>query len=423
MAVGRAQQQQQLVAADAPGLDWDSLSSRTAITHFPKLGILVKGARQSFRKGQPLIASVHAASPLESAPGKGRTVTMEMYDRRMNDLAFELMANRRHILNGSLDAADFIADKSNLDHLILVKLYNQVLGKQMPWFFLDEMFVSMPMDQLTLRMTYKDNPAAAQRVPRRARYDQSYVAYDEIEFNLEKTVMSYDIPIEDPMRALLSPTEPIEQSQEYSIKFARENDAMEALKKLKYYYKRSDLSKGADAFEHESAPTLASDDDNIPNPEPLDANGFHSKNKTVNELQKARTAFLKLYDLPLTHAACSPTTAMNIAQNTWTGANTIFNVEAYRTVGGVRPFPGLADATMVIAPLLDDNVIYWTSKPSLPLVLGEGPKITKKWDDEEQWTNKSASADFYQYKCAHEDLSEIPRKFGVIMQVSTEGTV
>ena len=74
---------------------------------------------------------------------------------------------------------------------------------------------------------------------------------------------------------------------------------------------------------------------------------------------------------------------------------------------------------MVISAVCPNDILYWSSKPSLPLVLGEGPKITQSWNDYDRWTDKTASADFYQYKCAHEDLNEITRKFGCIMKISS----
>ena len=123
-------------------------------------------------------------------------------------------------------------------------------------------------------------------------------------------------------------------------------------------------------------------------------------------------------DVILTHFACSPRTAQEIAQNTWTEPNTIFNVEAYRTNGGVRPFPGLSDATMVISQVVPENVLYGASKPNNVLVKAEGPKITKTWEDNSRFTMQTATADFHQYKCAHEDLT-MDRKFGVIVDLQT----
>ena len=127
---------------------------------------------------------------------------------------------------------------------------------------------------------------------------------------------------------------------------------------------------------------------------------------------------MQQYDVVLTHCAMSPQTAMEIAQNTWTDTNTINNVEAYRTRGGIRQFPGLSETTAVISQVVDDNKLYFAAKEHNVLVKAEGPKITKSWEDNDRWTNKTATADFHQYKCAHEDLT-MNRKFGLIIDLQT----
>ena len=138
----------------------------------------------------------------------------------------------------------------------------------------------------------------------------------------------------------------------------------------------------------------------------------------VNEVQQMRNDFMEEFDMILTHFACSPITAMEIAQNTWTEPNTIFNVEAYRTNGGIRPFPGMSDATMVIAQVVPQNVLYCTVKPTNVMTLGEGPKITRSWEDNSRFAQQTAMADFHQYKCAHEDIT-FDRKFAVIAEISS----
>ena len=388
------------------------------VTLFPDRGVLVKGYHEEWTGAQQLVGAVSLEKPKVPQYNVGPDTKTNLFDRQMAALTASIARNRNKIIAGQLTAADYVQNKDNLDHLILVRLHNQLQGALQKWFFLDEMFTSIQMDKLTLRMSFRDNPAAAQKVPRRQQYDVARVAYDEVVFNLEKLVTAYDMPIEDPLRALLSPIEPLEQSNEYAQKYARENDAFEALKKLKYYYDPSKSQNSGEWFTAESAPA----DTNvarIPNPNTLAAGDVHSKFKTVNEIQKMRTRFMVENDLILTHGACSPKTAMELAQNTWTQPNTIFNVEAYRTAGGVRNFPGISDATMVISAMVDDDVVYWTSKPSAPMVLGEGPKMARSWEDNDTWVSKNATADFYQYKCAHEDLSDITRKFGVIMPIST----
>lgn len=397
-------------------------------TYFPHSGLIAAGRHEELGPFVPIIGTMTAAqrnpSLLDVAHRDYQTPTStKLYSQQLAALTAALHANRDKIMAGqinmnSLTGAAFVEGKSNLDHLILVKLHQQLQGALQRWFYLDEMFTSMPMDKLTMRISFKDNPAAAQKIPRRQEYNIARVAYDEILFNLEKLVVAYDMPIEDPMRALINPVQPLKDANEYANKYARELDALEALKELKYVYKK-DAAAGEKFDSDELSDVQNTNAEAISNPTTIGAGGIHSAFKTVNEIQTARTEFLTENDNILTHAACSPKTAMEIAQNTWTGPNTIFNVEAYRTAGGVRPFPGLSDATMVISAICPNDILYWSSKPSLPLVLGEGPKMTQSWNDYDRWTDKTASADFYQYKCAHEDLNEITRKFGCIMKISS----
>ena len=109
------------------------------------------------------------------------------------------------------------------------------MGEQMRWFYLDAMYNSMTMDKLLYRMPFQDNPAAAQRVPRREQYDTTLVKYDEIAFNLEKVVTSYDIPIEDTLRALIDPITPLSKNNKWSMAYFREREALAGLQQIGNY--------------------------------------------------------------------------------------------------------------------------------------------------------------------------------------------
>ena len=381
-----------------------------SVTYLPKSKLFVEGAHESMPRAPTLIASsrTEKIEGTLNATYKQHTTPISPEIRKLTAMA---VANRNDILTGQLTAADFEANRANLDHLILVKLHQQVMGDQMKWFHLDEMFNTLELDKLLYRMTFKDNPAAAQKVGRREQYSTTDVPYDEIEFYLEKSVTSWDMPIEDPLRALISPIMPLEQTSDWSMSYLREKEAAKALDGLKYHYEAN--KNGKAAFTHETRSSLP-DDGKLNDPTILTTAGVHHKDKIVNEIQDMSNKFLKAFDVPLTHYACSPKTAMAIAQNTWTENNTIFNVEAYRTNGGVRPFPGLSEATLVISLALDDNLLYCASKPNNVLVKAEGPKITKAWEDNSRFTQQSATLDFFQYKSAHEDLTNITRKFGCI---------
>ena len=387
----------------------------TSVTYMPQSQVYIEGNHESMPYHPSLLARTKITKPDGKLDASENKLVSTPLNPTIKRLASLIANSREQILTGQLSAADFEAQRENLDHLILIRLYNQLMGEQFRWFHLDNMFNSINVDSLLLRMSFKDNPAAAQKVGRRQQYDTAKVEYDEIKFELEKVVVSYDVPIEDPLRALIDPVLPLQQSNDYSMAYFREKEALEGLQNLKYHYTKD--ATGAAKFTSTSAPT----DNNtkrISNPDTLTSGNVHSNYKVVNQIQDMRNDFMEENDVILTHFACSPRTAQNLAQNTWTEPNTIFNVEAYRTNGGVRPFPGLSDATMVISQVVGENVLYAASKPNNVLVKAEGPKITKTWEDNSRFTMQTATADFHQYKCAHEDLT-MSRKFGVILDLNT----
>ena len=340
-------------------------------------------------------------------------------DPQLAKMAAFIGQNRRSVIDGSLKAANFDIGRDNLDHLILVRLHNQLMGEQMRWFYLDAMYNDMTLNQLLYRMSFRDNPAMTQEVAAREEFDVTELVYDEINFNLTKKITSWDITIEDRLRATIDPTVGLGQTAEYSMAYFREYEALAGLQKLKYYYKK-------DAPDGEKFDSLVEPADThvarITNPSQMAADAVHSKNKPVNEIQYMVNDFLKENDIRLTHAACHPTTAVELVQNTWTENNTIFNVGAYRTGGGVRPFPGIDNMVMVISQVVPKNTLYFISKPVNIMVKAEGPKITETWHDNNKHRDQTQTLDFHQYKCAAEDFKNISRRFGCIVPIATTDT-
>ena len=394
------------------------MTETKAVTYFPKSGLYFRGEHNVMPQTQNgLLASMRPEFVgSENDPKRSIKTNTTLIDGGIKQLAASVARNKSAILTGSLTAADYEAGRDNIDHLTLIRLYNRLMGDQMKWFHLDEMFNNIQIDKLLFRMSFRDNPAAAQKVGKREEYDTAKVVYDEIEFDLPKYVVSWDIAIEDPLRAMIEPTTPLQQTNDYSMSYNKEAEAFAALKRIGNHYTKD--ASGTGKFTAKSAPA-DSNTKRISNPKALTAGNVHSDEKVVNEIQDASNEFMEEYDMILTHYAMSPKTAMAIAQNTWTDPNTIHNVAAYRTNGGVRQFPGLPDATAVISQMVDDNKLYAVSKPTNVLVKADGPKITKTWEDNTRFTSQTATLDFFQYKCAHEDLTKIDRKFGVIFDLKT----
>ena len=312
----------------------------------PTTGAYYKGHEENMRHGMQVLAqldnpmfptgdatSTLAASSANAYPRNLGTpgsytdipdikkYATQVLDPETYVMAEQIGLNKRAILERTLTAADVEGGRDNLDHLILIRLYNQLMGDQMRWFWLDNMFNEMVVDKLLMRMSFRDNPSVVQEVPPRQPYDITKVTYDEIKFDLTKKVTSWDIAMEDPMRALISPTIPLEQSNQYAMAHYREREAVDALKQLKYHYNKG-AAKGA-KFDSEG---VSSDANAIDSVARIDGeqhpNQIHSPNYPVDTLQEARNEFMEENDAMLTHFAVSPTVARRFAQNSWTEPNT-----------------------------------------------------------------------------------------------------
>ena len=161
-----------------------------ALTYMPKSQTYWSGSHES-RPSDPaaILASVKITPSVRDK--QHEIVTDSIADTTMHAteearLTALIARHKTGIMTGQLKAADFEANRENLNHLILIRLHNQLMGDQMQWFHLDHMFNSIQMDNLLYRMPFRDNPASAQRVPRRGQYDTSKVEYDEIQFDLPK---------------------------------------------------------------------------------------------------------------------------------------------------------------------------------------------------------------------------------------------
>ena len=378
----------------------------TAVTYYPSTGMVHEGDFTSHVDSNPMASVSFTPRPNMDHAFDAHT---RLYSPELRRASQWVASHRGHF---GLQAATYDNARDELDHLTLIRLYNQLRGELQRWFHLDEMFQKITVDKLLLRMAFRGDPARAQRVGAREPYDVARLQADEIQFDLGKIVTSFDIAIEDPMRTMIDPIGPLQENDAFALAYKREFEAAAALKNIGNYYTKS--ASGEAQF---NATTLPADTDaaRISKPDALTAGNVHSDKRTANQIHLMRVAFLRRYSINLTHFAMSPMTIQTLAQNTWTNPNTIFNVENYRTVGGVLPMPGITDAIAVVSPALEDNVIYAASKPSGVLLLAEGPKITKTWYNNIVFTQQTAHLDFVQYKCAHEDLKKITRRFACIL--------
>ena len=391
-------------------------------TYFPKSGAFVAGEQEAYVHGMPVMAIAKQGAPETDANGgfakAGKWTTSNLSASVQKATRFIQKLKQQY--GNNLGAADENITGDFLAPLIQLRLHEQIMGEQQRWFHLANAFNTIQVDKLLYRMPFQDSPAAAQKVAAREQYDVNKVTYHEQFLELEKAVNSYDIAWEDKLRATIDFEPSLSANLNFSIDYLREVDAIEEIKKLgtdgategtatKGYY---NVSTGAFVNTQPSAAAAKLQ------PQKIGTN-THSDQRSVDAVMDSMNLFTEENDMFIDTVVASPKTIMRIAANTWTENNTIFNVEAYRTNGGVRPFPGIPGVQAVMSLLVPDDSLYCFAKNMNTFVLAEGPKQLKMWDDPTRFRKIHAQADFYKHKYMLTDIKydDIKRRFGYIIGV------
>lgn len=293
---------------------------------------------------------------------------------------------------GQLDAATTIADSSNLSHLQMIRLYPEAQGVPTEYFFLDEMFVPRDVPMLQARETFYDTTATAQYRGRLEESTTTKTNYDEISYNLLKLTDKVFTPIEDIMRTIINPQEVDLSQLRWGFKWKRNQSAAAALA------------------------TISNSLGSIHDPTLMSGGGVQSEYNVANQLNGYLNTFLTTEDVKITHLAWNPSDFANYTMNTWTKQGPL-NIEPIRLVGGgVTPCPGLQGVTAVVDSMVPAGTIYAVNKPNA-MRLGEGPKIMRRYYDEERDAEAIKVIDFHQYLNVNTQLSNITREFSATISI------
>lgn len=285
----------------------------------------------------------------------------------------------------------------------LIRAYCALLVAQQKLSPLDSMFKRLDLDGTTHSEKIRTDVQGPQTVPRLGRYAAND-KYGALRFNLRDSPSSYEVPTD------LAKDASYARASANALRdlWKREQRAAAALKRIPYHYQK-DSSGDPKSFSTEIPADNGTQRISCPD-------GGRSNAKMLDEISLFVCQFIECLELPPTHAACSPNTAMLMGRNTETGADPRFE-EACRTCGGEFPFPGMSwpnplTPKMVVSPACQDDVLYVTSQ-MLPVMLrAEGPKIIR------HEPGALAVTDFFQYKCAYEDL-QTDSPFACIVDLQT----
>ena len=266
----------------------------------------------------------------------------------------------------------------------LAQAYDGVQKLQQKLSPLDRMFCPLDLNGTTHNEEFRTSVPNPQTVPHLGRYEPNE-KYGTLWFDLKNSANSYELPADFSKDAPLSqiPADVLRALRR------REQSAAATLKHIPYHYhKNTSVDPGffrVEIPDDNDAQRICYPDGNI--------------SKMLDEICRFVGHFAKSLKLPPTHAACSPYTATLMGLNTETGADPRFEAR-----GGEFPFPGLPrhdpwTPKMVVSPACPDDVLYVASKMSRVLLRAEGPKIIRRGE-----SGALAVRDFFQHKCAYEDL-------------------
>ena len=341
------------------------------------------------------------AGELESVPMNGKLLTTYKKDPKTGRIAKSTPNSQLGSLSASvaknpqmsLHAAISIANSTNLTHLQLIRLFPEAQGVPEEYFYNEEMFVKRDIPQLEFRETFYDTTASAIYLDRLEESKATVTKYDEIKYDLKKLVDKVYTPIEDIFRTIINP-QAVDLSQvNWGFKFQRNKEALKALKKI------GNTQAAVGKFET------------------IGAGDFHSTNRGAKELNEKFNDFLKSNDVRITHVGMNTKLFTEYTENTWTIKGPTDLAPIRLSGGGVVPLPGITGVTAVIDVSIPDNTIYAINKPNA-LRLGEGPKIMRRYYDEERDAEAIKVIDFNQYIAVNDQISKLTRKFGMEIPVT-----
>ncbi len=284
-----------------------------------------------------------------------------------------------------------INNASNLTHLQLIRLFPEAQAAPVEYFYLDNLFVVRDVAMLEYREPFRNVNLTGEYLGRMEESKTTKVDYDEIKYDLPKLVDKSYVPIEDIMRTIIDPQRIQLEQMEWNFKFNRNKTAKRAL-------------------------------DNIGNTQEVEnwagiGTNFHSSNRAASALNSLFNDFLTENDVPITHTAMNAKMLSTLTENTYTRPGGPTGLDAIRVQGGgVIDMPGIPGVTAVIDPLIEDNKIFAINKPNC-LRLGEGPKIMRRYYDEERDSEVVKKLDFHQYIAVNDQLTKIDRQFGITIKV------
>ena len=355
----------------------------------PILGQYIHGQAANTPK-DPMRALRYESVVKETMLGASAKETMNM-----------VLHSHPHAVSQMLKAAPAgVTNSDNIEHLQLIRLHPELQAMPITYFWLESVFVVRQIPHLEYREPFRDVVDGPQYLGRLEQAPATDLKYDEISYSLNKLVDKVYVPFEDIYRTIINPMQADIENVRWAFQRKRNISAREAIMQV------------ANAQGQGSAGT-----DNLTKFELFGSDSpYHSKGHASKELMDLFGVFVDANDINITDVIMHPRLFAEYTENTWTrtGPNQIMPERL--TIGGIRPMPGLDGITATTDLSIPHNTIYAINKPNA-LRLGEGPKILRRYEDNERDAVAIKILDFHQHLAVNAQISKIDRKFGMTITV------
>ena len=351
---------------------------------------------------RPIIGRYNMATPTKPVGPEGyQKINDTMFTASLGNTYKTIKANAGNLTNRMYKAApEGITNSENIELLQLIRLHPELQAMPETYFFLESAFVTREIPHLEYREAFRDVTNGPQYIDRLQQIPASDLKYDNINYSLNKLADKVYVPFEDIWRTIINPMKADYENVRWAFQRRRNLSAAAAIRKI---------TKAADGAETAS---VLSAIQSFTTESP-----YHSANHTSNELMNLFSIFLKRNAIPITHVIMSVLNFAKYTENTWTRSGPNQLAPERPTRGGVMPLPGLLGITAIVDVEMEDTEMYAINKTNA-LRLGEGPKVLRRYEDNERDAVAIKIVDFHQHLSVDDQITKIDRQFGFKMTVT-----
>ena len=291
-------------------------------------------------------------------------------------------------------APDGQGNSQNLTHLQLIRLLPQIQGLPIRYFYLENAFLSRAIPKLEFRESWTSVESLVQLQDRMQEVFKVQNTYSEIKYDLTKLVGKVFTPIEDIYRTIINPMAIDKQMMDWAFQYRRNELAIAAIKQTTWGPK----GLKANGSNNGEVPALGKLND-------VSDSNFHSNKHVAVAMNDAMLDFLANNDVEIDTVVMNPKVFSRYTENTWTLMGGPTGLQPIRMAkGGVVPLPGFEGVTAVVDVAVPTDSIYFLNRGNA-LRMGEGPKIMRRYYEEEKDGEAIRKLDFVQFLNVDHELS------------------